>query len=339
MRRYCCNPIITPADVIPSREDFEVIGVFNAGAVEIEGRTLLLLRVAERPIGEGVVAPVFNSDTGLVELMQFSQDADVSDPRIIKDGGQYYITSISHLRRAWSSDGVVFSVEDVPALYPSNKYEEYGIEDPRITYIDEKYYVNYTGVSRYGAGTMLAISDNMLSFGKKGIIFAPDNRDVAIFPEKINGRYYALHRPSPGMLSKPSIWLASSENMLDWGHHECIMMPRSGFWDGEKVGGGAPPIRTAEGWLIIYHGVDSEDSYSLGAALLDHDDPSKVIGRSSKPILLPCEPYEVSGFYGKVTFTDGAILRVDGRLDIYYGAADETICLAQADINEILSIL
>ncbi len=336
MPRHPENPLITPADVAPFRKEYDVIGVLNAGAIEVEGKTLLLLRVAEKPVSDDIVAPIYDPATDTVIYKIFSSTVDTSDPRIIRDGDDYYLTSLSHLRRAWSDDGIHFTVEETPALFPANIYEEWGVEDPRITLIGATYYINYTGVSRYGAGTALATSSDMQSFERKGLIFSPDNRDVAIFPRKIGSKYYALHRPGPGLLSKPSIWLASSDNLLDWGDHKCIMIPRKGLWDGEKIGGGAVPIETEKGWLIIYHGVNIEGAYALGMALLALDDPTRIIHRSEEPLIAPEAEYETRGFFGNVAFTDGAILRDDDTLDIYYGASDETICLFRAPIDELM---
>jgi len=346
MHRYENNPIITPEDVKPSMPGFEVVGVFNAGAIFVDGKTCLLLRIAERPEikdpdSNFIEVPYYNEEKQQVDILYINKElpeVDLSDPRFVLDGHNFYLTSISHLRRAWSEDGVNFIVESDPALFPSNKYESFGIEDPRITELDGKFYVNYTAVSKYGAGTALAVSKDMKSFERKGFIFAPDDRNVAIFPEKINGRYYALHRPHVEGMGKPSIWLASSDNLLDWGSHECLMLPRQGLWDGVKIGAGAVPIRTASGWLLIYHGADEDDTYSLGLALLDLEDPSKVLARSKDPILVPQEDYERNGFYGDVVFTDGVVVHEDGAVNLYYAASDEKICLMRTNLEELCSV-
>lgn len=172
------------------------------------------------------------------------------------------------------------------------------------------------------------------------MILPAHNKDCAIFEEKINGLFYALHRPSSVDIGGNYIWLASSPDGIHWGNHHCIIKTRKGFWDSKRVGAGAAPIKTDKGWLEIYHGANENHQYCLGAFLMDLKDPSKVIARTEEPIMVPTTKYELSGFFGNVVFTNGHIVEPDGdTLTIYYGASDEFVCGAQFSIKEILLLL
>jgi predicted GH43/DUF377 family glycosyl hydrolase len=181
----------------------------------------------------------------------------------------------------------------------------------------------------------LASTRDFRSFRRLGAIFPPDNKDVAIFPEKIGGRYYALHRPSSSGFGRPEIWLAESPDLLCWGNHRHLMGLREIAWDDRRIGGGAVPFRVTEGWLEIYHGADHLNRYCLGAVLLNADEPWKIIARGERPILEPEAPYEASGFFGGVVFTCGALAE-DDLVKIYYGAADTSIAYAEIPLEDIL---
>jgi len=344
--RSSANPIITPDMVLASRPDMEVVGVFNAAATRFEGDTILLLRVSEAPRNTpGVVsAPIYNAETRRVEIKRWMQDTeglDATDPRLLVAEGHTWLTSMSHLRIARSRDGITFEVEGTPAFTPGTRYEGFGVEDPRITLLDGTYWINYTAVSRYGISTALASTKDFRTFERYGVIFPPPNRDVTIFPEKVGGRYAALHRPMPEGLGDPSIWLATSPDLISWGGHCLVATSRPGKWDDLKIGGGAVPFRVHAGnrdaWLAVYHGVTrSPPTYSLGALLLDIHEPWKVLGRSREPILAPEASYEREGFYGDVVFTCGLIAEGD-RVRIYYGAADAVMAVADLSLAEILA--
>ncbi|MNE45808.1 Beta-1,4-mannooligosaccharide phosphorylase [compost metagenome] len=172
------------------------------------------------------------------------------------------------------------------------------------------------------------------------MIFPPHNKDCAIFEEKINGKFYALHRPSSVDIGGNYIWIASSPDGIHWGNHQCILKTRDGFWDSKRVGAGASPVKTEQGWLEIYHGADDKYRYCLGAFLLDINNPEKVIARTKKPIMVPTERYELSGFFGNVVFTNGHIADSDGdTITVYYGASDEFVCGAKFSVKEIISLL
>lgn len=340
--RHPNNPLISPYDLKPSRPEFEIIGTFNAGVTRYQGQTLLLLRVAERPVNsssEWVLCPHLdeNGDLTVSAIRRDDPDYDTSDPRKVEHNrtGDLLLTSISHLRLARSDDGVHFTVEDHPWLEGEPPYGSFGVEDPRITLIDGCYYVNFTAVSRFGIATALVSTRDFVSIERHGLIFPPSNRDVTLFPERIGDQYVCYHRPMPGMFTRMNIWMAKSPDLLHWGGLCHVMEAPSA---GSRVGGGAPPIRTEMGWLSIYHAADAQDRYSLGAFLTPLDTPERIIARSPQPILVPEQPYETHGFYENVVFTCGTVLDGD-RLRVYYGAADERIALAETSLSALLQSL
>ncbi|UCD28428.1 MAG: glycosidase, partial [Planctomycetota bacterium] len=259
--RFDENPLIVPGDVKPSRSDFEVVCAFNAGCIRFNDEILLLMRVAERPpIGpDYVIAPILHPEDPSQGIDLFRVDRsnpafEEIDSRLFSYKGKTYLTSISHLRIARSRDGRNFIIDERPAIFPEMRDEEYGVEDPRITQLGDKYYINYTAVSGNGITTALAVTKDFVRFERRGVIFAPENRDVTIFPEKIGGRYVCYHRPVAKLIGGADIWLAGSPDLINWGNHQHVCGPRSGMWDEYKIGGGAVPIKTEKGWLEIYHG-------------------------------------------------------------------------------------
>jgi predicted GH43/DUF377 family glycosyl hydrolase len=265
-------------------------------------------------------------------------DLEASDVRMFKYRGQTYLTSISHLRIARSRDGRQFAVDDAPALAAATWCEEFGVEDPRITAIEGQYLIAYTAVSRYGIATALASTTDFARFTRHGLIFAPENRDVTIFPQKIDGRYCCHHRPVGHHIGGMDMWAAYSPDFRHWGEHTRVMGGRPGRWDAGRIGGGAVPIRTERGWLAIYHGADESHRYSLGALLCDLQHPETVVARSDEPLLTPQAPYETQGFFSNVVFTCGTISQGDS-LTIYYGAADQYVCGATVAMSELLESL
>jgi predicted GH43/DUF377 family glycosyl hydrolase len=169
-----------------------------------------------------------------------------------------------------------------------------------------------------------------------GIIFHPENKDVAIFPEKIGGQYIALHRPNNSGFGKASIWYSESPDLLHWGNHQCLLRPRNIHWESMKIGGGAPPIKTEAGWLIIYHGKGDNSVYSLFCLLLDLDHPTKIIRQAETPLLYPTESYETEGFFPNVVFSNGVVEK-EGQVYIYYGASDESSCVAIVSLDDLLN--
>ncbi len=342
-QRFAENPLLTPGDLQPSMAGMEVTCLLNPGVFRYKEKTWLLVRVAERPVQvPGKTSfPILKPD-GRLEVLEFdSADPrlDLSDPRVISFDGQDYLTTLSHLRLLSSDDGISFSEPDnILPLMGIGDLETYGIEDCRVTQIAETYYLTYTQVSNNGVGVGLRTTRDWQHFEQKGMILPPHNKDCAIFDKKIGDRYYALHRPSSPELGGNYVWLAESPDLLHWGNHRCLAHTRPGYWDSARVGAGAAPIRTAQGWLEIYHGATKENRYCLGALLLDLDEPWRVLARSEAPIMEPSKRYEQEGFFGQVIFTNGHL--VDGdHLTVYYGAADSVICAANFSIRAILQSL
>lgn len=346
-QRHPSNPLIRPEAVQPSDAAFEVIGAFNAGAILFGDETILLVRVAERPVAadapaEVVLLPSMDSRGGLSvrRIRRNDPDYDSADSRFVihRPTGNLFLTSISHIRLARSSDGVQFQIDRQPWLRPTTPDESFGIEDARVVQIDSRYYVNFTAVSPRGIATGLASTQNFASVERHGIIFPPANRDVTIFPGRVNGQYACYHRPMPGMFGGYNMWLAQSPDLLHWGQHRVVLTAQPNAWESGRVGGGAPPIWTERGWLTIYHAADRRDRYCLGAFLSPHDDPAEIIARASEPIFEPQAAYETEGFFGNVVFTCGTVVQGD-RLRLYYGAADETVALAEASLTDVLDAL
>jgi predicted GH43/DUF377 family glycosyl hydrolase len=339
------NPIIKPEDIEPSDPGFKVVGVFNCGVARFKDEVLLLMRVAEEPINNNfkkLLVPWFDVNTRKFVVKEFNKadpSIDISDPRIVKSPDRYFLTSVSHFRIARSKNGIDFEIDQNPAMFPENIYERFGIEDPRITQIAGKYYISYSAISDItGITTCLTSTDDFISFTRHGVIFLPNNKDVVIFPEKISDRYYALNRPSSSEFRLNDIWISESTDLMCWGNHSKLMGTREGYWDGGRIGGGAVPFRIKEGWLEIYHGASNDNKYCLGAVLLDSDEPTKIIARSEKPIMKPRTDYELNGYFGNVIFTCG-VLYEEGKVRLYYGAADTFIAYAEVKLVDILNFL
>ncbi|HKY49842.1 MAG TPA: glycosidase, partial [Candidatus Limnocylindria bacterium] len=215
-------------------------------------------------------------------------------------------------------------------------------EDARATLIDGAWYVTYTSVSRFGITPSLAVTRDFKTFDKRGVILGPDNKDIALFPYLRDGQFTALTRPMPSAFGHVlGIWLAYPDRGRPWGGRKPLVMPRRGFWDERHTGASAVPFACRGGWLEIYHGVDADLRYSLGAVLLDRDDPGTVLARSPEPILAPETPYERSGLLDNVVYACGHVpLDADGRrIRVYYGAGDSVIAAADFDVGEILDSL
>lgn len=348
------NPLIKPSDVKPSREDFKVDGVFNCGVCKYNDEYILLCRVAESvkiDNEDEVKIPVVVNKDGkdAIEIISFNKKIDTqydySDSRSLwtvdSKGSRKiaYLTSLSHIRIARSKDGENFTIDDEAFIKPIACEEEWGIEDPRVTKIEDTYYINYTSVTRNGAATSLVSTKDFVSYERHGIIFAPENKDVTIFPEKINGKYMTFNRPVPSAIGGPDMWLAESLDLIHWGKQKHFYgVSNEDSWENGRVGGGAVPFLTERGWVKIYHAADKNDRYCLGAFLLDKDDPSKILGKTAEAILEPEADYEKEGFFGNVVFTCGCIYE-DGIVKIYYGAADDKVCRADIEIEEIFKLI
>lgn len=278
--------------------------------------------------------------------------ATVHNAGMAKYNGEYIMLFRSHLHNgrsviglARSQDGYNFSVEPEPFLTPSTdsifgEYEEYGVEDVRISQIGGDYLLTYSAYSRHGVRIGLAVTDDFKKVERISLITQADLRNVVIFPQQINGKYVRLDRPH-SEISKWSIWISYSPDLVHWGNSKVIIKPETYHWDEMKVGPGATPIKTERGWLNIFHGVFptmSGSVYRLGVALHDLNNPSDVLGVADKWILQPEDEWEISGYVTNVVFTCGAIPEDDGTVKIYWGGADSVMCVGSANIEELVDL-
>jgi beta-1,2-mannobiose phosphorylase / 1,2-beta-oligomannan phosphorylase len=258
--------------------------------------------------------------------------------------------NLSRFGLAISSDVFQFERKDHPVYEadPEDPYERLGCEDPRITKIEDRYYIVYKGGSVYPFGspqppgtttvpwrtrTYIAVTDDFEKFGRLGSVL-PDKESSngALFPEKFAGKFLMLVRVYP------NLYLTDSTDLKSWSELRFLFGPREDSWDCERVGTGVPPIKTPKGWLLVYHGIDQNKVYRLGVMLLDLDDPTKIIFRSPGPIFEPEEAYEKEGYVPNVVFTCGAIEK-DEKYFVYYGAADKVIGLATISKAKLLAEL
>jgi len=276
----------------------------------------------------------------------------VHNAGVTKFDGRYIMLFRSHLATgrsiigmAESEDGFHFKARSEPFMVPSKEgdfreYEEFGVEDPRITALEGAYYITYNAYSRYGARVGLAKTTDFKSVERVAFITQADYRNTVIFPEKINGRYVRLDRPHSNM--RPwSIWISYSPDLRYWGNSRLVMKPAAYHWDAMKIGPGAPPIRTDKGWLSIYHGVFATMDghiYRLGVALHKLDDPAEILGVGDRWILQPEDEWEVGGYVHNVVFTCGAVPEEDGTLKLYWGGADKVMCAGTAVIDELVEL-
>ncbi|MBN2137424.1 MAG: glycoside hydrolase family 130 protein [Sedimentisphaerales bacterium] len=276
----------------------------------------------------------------------------VHNAAVAKYNGKYVMLFRSHLDTgrsiigiADSEDGFDFKSRPMPFMVPAKEplfceYEEFGVEDPRITFIDDTYYITYSAYSRHGVRIGLAKTADFEILERVTFISEADYRNTVIFPEKIKGRYAKLNRPN-SEVSPWSIWISYSPDLVHWGDAKVVIKPVKYHWDEMKIGPGAPPIKTEKGWLNIYHGVfPTMDGciYRLGVALHDLEDPAKVIGVGDRWILQPEDPWEVVGYVHNVVFTCAAIPESDGTIKLYWGGADKVMCAGTAVINDLVNL-
>jgi predicted GH43/DUF377 family glycosyl hydrolase len=330
--------LFQPSDICPSQDAFEVIGVFNPAVTVVRDTRIMLARVAERHCEKRIGwsgLPRWTDDQQMAVDWFREEDVHRADARVVslQSSGDLRLTSVSHLKVFRQSSG------DAPwtkigVVLPNGPTEEFGIEDPRVTQIDDTYWITYVAVSRSGVATALMSTMDFVTFKRHGIIFPPENKDVVLFPQRISGDFVALHRPNPrSHFSPPQIWIARSPDLLHWGHHEPILRGIHS-WEGDRVGSGTPPILIDQGWLTLYHGSERSNTpgkvgcYTAGALLLDREDPRRVIARSNKPILVPTNDYEVNGFVPNVVFPT-AMLEHGEDWQVFYGAADTSVAMTQ----------
>jgi len=287
----------------PKNWPYKISGVFNPGAVLYKNKTILLARVED-----------------------------------LKGFSCFCIAS--------SNDGFTgWKIISNPELtYNCNNQEEmWGIEDPRIVYIKEmgKFAISYVSFSRGGPVISLMLTSDFNSFERQGVLLPPEDKDASLFPRKFNGLYALIHRPI--VRGEAHIWISFSQDLKYWGDNKILIPTRPGWWDCHHVGLGTQPIETDEGWLIIYHGARITASgavYRVGLALLDLEEPWKLIKRSDEWVFGPEEQYELVGISDAVVFPTGAIYKKEeDRLIIYYGSADYSICIAEAKMSDLMDYL
>jgi predicted GH43/DUF377 family glycosyl hydrolase len=348
LRRFHTSCMLRPSDLKPSREDLEVVGVFNPGAAAFGESVVLMVRVAERPRERrpGVTAlPRWEPGSGVVVDWVPDEALAAVDARVVerKADGLVRLTFVSHIRTMFSRDGR--TIDSAGAWFvPESEYEAFGVEDARITRIDDTYWITYVAVSRHGAATALASTRDFETFERHGVIFCPENKDVVLFPERIGGEFVALHRPNAATpFAKPGMWIARSPDLVHWGRHEHVHAGAAP-WETGRIGAGTPPVRTEGGWLEIYHGNAKAHGtrgigvYSAGAVLLDAGNPQRVIGQTSEPVMVPEADFERDGFVPNVVFPTGIVER-GGSYLVYYGAADSAVGVAELPADELLRAL
>jgi predicted GH43/DUF377 family glycosyl hydrolase len=303
LHRHKLNPILTAADW-----PYPVNSVFNPGATLLaDGTTLLLCRVEDR-------------------------------------------RGHSHLCAARSANGIdnwkIDSRPTLPADPERFPEELWGIEDPRITYVPElsQYAVVYTAYTRDGPGVALALTEDFHHFERYGLIMQPEDKDAALLPHRIHGNWALIHRPIGSPDADAHMWISYSSDLRQWGSHKLMLEARlGGWWDSNRIGLSSPPIETAQGWLVIYHGVRENAAgsiYRLGLALFDLQTPERCLKRSEEWIFGPKEPYEQRGDVDNVVFPCGCTIASDGdTIHLYYGAADTSIALATGSVRAILEWL
>jgi predicted GH43/DUF377 family glycosyl hydrolase len=276
----------------------------------------------------------------------------VHNAGVVKHGDEYVMLFRSHLRTgrsiiglARSRDGFRFTADPQPFLKPEPDglfaaYEEFGVEDPRVTQIEGEYLITYSAYSRNGVRIALVKTKDFVQIEPVSLITQADSRNAVIFPEKFGGLYARLDRPH-SEIAPWSIWISYSPDLRFWGESRLVMKPEPYHWDEMKIGPGAPPIRTEQGWLSIYHGVfQTMDGsvYRLGVALHDLHDPAKVVGVSDAWILQPEDPWEVTGYVHNVVFSCGAVPEPDGTVKIYWGGADTVMCVGEANLDDLVAL-
>jgi len=314
IRRHPANPVLSAGDV-PYRSTL----VFNAGFARFQGRYVC----------------VFRND--------YCDDS--RPPRVVG----------TNLGLSFSDDGVKWNVTDRPC-YELRTQEIQRAYDPRLTVMDGRCYMCFAADTRHGIRGGIAVTDDFESWQLLSLT-VPDNRNMVLLPERIGGRYVRLERPMPIYGRGPEnfdIWLSDSPDLRYWGNSRLVLGSEQVPFTNNKIGPGAPPVRTDRGWLAVIHAVDKDDSrsgwgwsgnwtkrYSAGLMLLDLQQPWKVIGLSRRPLLVPEPPYDyetTGGYRDYVIFPTGMILEDDGEVKIYYGAADTVIALATADVHDLLEL-
>ena len=299
--RHPGNPILEPL-----RWPYPANAVMNAGATTVDGATVLLCRVEDH-------------------------------------------RGFSHLTAARSQDGLAnWVVSGTPLIAPTPDHpeESWGVEDPRVTRVDEldAWLIAYTSFGPGGPGVSLASTRDFEQVERLGLAMAPENKNATLLPRRVGGQWVMFHRPSSTIAGGGDIWLSRSADLTSWSAPEPVFSRRpGGWWDSARIGMGPPPIETEHGWLVLYHGVRrtvAGELYRVGLALLELEQPARVIRRSADWVLGPQAPYEVTGDVPGVVFPCGLVHDAEAdRLRLYYGAADTCVGLATARMSDVMSLL
>lgn len=327
LKKYENNPILAPNP----NNDWESLVTTNPGAWydEESKKVVLVYRAAGHDEEHNINLGLAESEDG-IHFTRISKEpllnkhhgdwdgGSIEDPRVIKFGEYYFITYAS-----------------VPC--PPGKYWEMGAGERCLPEVPEEApYILRKNLTRTG----LAITKDFKTIYKPGYLTdaTVDDRDVIIFPEKVNGKFVTLHRPMSWVgeeygVKSPSIWIALCDDLLE--HKELKLLATAKYdWE-EKIGGSTPPIKTDKGWLTLYHAVGKDKKYRVGVMMLDLDDPTKVTHRSPEPIMVPEYDYENVGIYKGICFPCGNVV-IDGKLFVYYGGADQYVGVATCDFNELI---
>ena len=287
---------------------------FNAGVLKKDGKYIM----------------IFRNDLGDYETQHLDRNE--------------HGCTITNLGLAFSDDGIKWKVEPEPC-FDLHGEEINRVYDPRITYIDGEYCICFAVDTLHGVCGGMAVTKDLKHFEVKSIS-VPENRNMVLFPEKINGKYYMLNRPcSSGDSNYGKIFISESPDMIYWGKHKLLSANRdakTNYWERKKIGAGPAPIKTDEGWLLIYHGVQatiSDYTYSFGVMLLDLNDPTKVLYKAKRYLLTPEEPYERSGFCDNVCFPCAALCDSEGKVTIYYGVVDTNMAIAFTTVDKLLEFV
>jgi beta-1,2-mannobiose phosphorylase / 1,2-beta-oligomannan phosphorylase len=368
--------LIKPSDINPSSKYFEIIGTLNPAAIRLpNGNILLYVRVIEkliktqdkkyffspRLVGENKYK--LKIDKFKKDLVEHSSDLDF----LFKDGTKR-LTFISHLRRVIldKTGFIIKEIEKTPGFFGVAWDGELGVEDPRITKIGSLYVMTYVSLSRKeNVSTSYAVSNDCINWYRRGVIFSEQNKDVVLFPEMVNEEYIAIERPEGSFeFTQPHMWITHSKDLELWGRQHPLIISKKGEWDFGKVGAGPPPIKLEQGWLLIYHGVlepkkkqireaivkrmqisdifdETDVLYCVGAMLFDLKDPSKILAKTSIPLLFPLKKYEVDTFEGKgVIFPTGLIVDENKKdLLLFCGTGDKFVVVKKIELRRIISKL
>lgn len=315
IKRYPGNPVLSAANV-----PYPTALTFNAGVAKFQGQYVMVFRNDYGSLENRTIEPSHTTDMGL----------------------------------AYSRDGIHWEVQPEPCWKLHNE-EIIRVYDPRLTVMDGRVYMCFAVDTRHGVRGGIAVTDDFEQF-EILTMTAPDNRNMVLFPERIGGKYVRLERPFPvygrGGVDRFDIWISSSPDLKYWGETELLLGVEQVSFANDKLGPAAPPVKTPHGWLTLFHAVDIDPNrgkngweaswkkrYTAGIMLLDLDNPYKVIGRYSEPLMAPEAGYETDGgFRNDVIFPGGMILEDSGEVKIYYGSADTVECLATAHVDELAAL-